>query len=60
MQIAWAWLAAAKGLAGDYRGAKQVLRQTPPARSGEQTAVMLTRSILLSLHRIDVARKIGI
>lgn len=60
MQIGWAWLVAATGLSGDYIGAKRLLHKVPPANSGEQTAVMLARSILLSIHRAEVARKIGI
>ena len=60
MQIGWAWLIAATGLKGDDITARRIIHQAPRAGSGEQTAVMLARSILFSLHRSDVARKLGI
>ena len=60
MQVGWAWLIAATGLNNNIIGAKRLSRKSPPAASGEQTAVMLARSILLSIHRNDVAQKIGL
>ncbi len=60
LQVGWAWLAVARAMMGNYQGARRALRHAPAPASGEQTAVMLARSILLSMHHLNTAQRIGI